>query len=54
MSAVARAVDEARKLVEAGFEYVTKIDESRISRKRKSILPLSGADISHKREKAFN
>jgi hypothetical protein len=54
VSAVARAVDEARKLVEAGFEYVTKIDESRISRKRKSILPLSGADISHKREKAFN
>lgn len=35
VSAVARTVDEVRKLVEAGFEYVTEIDGAKIFRKRK-------------------
>lgn len=35
VSAVARTVDEARKLVEAGFEYVTDIHGVKIFRKRK-------------------
>jgi len=34
-SAVAKTLDEARKLVEAGFEYVTDIDGSKLFRKRK-------------------
>jgi len=29
-SAVANSLDEARKLVEAGFEYVTDIDGSKL------------------------
>jgi integrase len=35
VSAIARTVDEARKLVEAGFEYVTEIDDAKIFKKRK-------------------
>ena len=35
VSAVAKTVDEARQLVEAGFEYVTAIDGIRLFRKRK-------------------
>ena len=34
-SAVAETVDEARKLIEAGFEYVTEMDEASLFRKRK-------------------
>jgi len=34
-SAVAKTLDEARKLVEAGFEYVTDIDGNKLFRKRK-------------------
>jgi len=34
-SAVAKSLEEARKLVEAGFEYVTDIDECKLFRKRK-------------------
>jgi integrase len=34
-SAVARNVDEVRKLVEAGFEYVTEMDGAKVFRKRK-------------------
>jgi predicted RNase H-like HicB family nuclease len=35
VSAVASTIDEARRLVEAGFEYVTEIDEIKIFKKRK-------------------
>jgi integrase len=35
VSAVARTVEEARKLVEAGFEYVTEVDGVKIFKKRK-------------------
>jgi len=34
-SAVAKTLDEARKLVEAGFEYVTDVDGNKLFRKRK-------------------
>jgi len=34
-SAVARTVEEARQLIEAGFEYVTEIEGTKIFRKRK-------------------
>ena len=34
-SAVAKTVDDARKLIEAGFEYVCDIDENKLFRKRK-------------------
>jgi len=34
-SAVAKTLDEARKLVEAGFEYVTDIEGNKLFRKRK-------------------
>jgi len=34
-SAVARSLDEARKLVEAGFEYVTDVEGNKLFRKRK-------------------
>jgi len=34
-SAVARNLDEARKLVEAGFEYVTDMEGYKVFRKRK-------------------
>jgi len=34
-SAVTKTVEDARKLIEAGFEYVTKMDEIRLFRKRK-------------------
>jgi len=34
-SAVAKTLDEARKLVEAGFEYVTDVGGSKLFRKRK-------------------
>jgi len=34
-SAVAKPLDEARKLVEAGFEYVTDMDGCKLFRKRK-------------------
>jgi len=34
-SAVARTVEEARRLVEAGFEYVTEMEGAKIFRKRK-------------------
>jgi len=34
-SAVARTVQEVRKLVEAGFEYVTEMDGAKVFRKRK-------------------
>lgn len=33
--AIAETVDEARKLIEAGFEYVTERDGVKIYRKRK-------------------
>jgi hypothetical protein len=32
---VAKTVDEASQLVEAGYEYVTEIDGSKLFRKRK-------------------
>ena len=35
ISVVAKKVDDTRKLIEAGFEYVTEIDDVRIFRKRK-------------------
>jgi hypothetical protein len=35
VSPVARTVDEARKLVEVGFAYVTEIDDVKIFRKRR-------------------
>jgi integrase len=35
ISAVARTLDEARKLIEQGFEYVCEIDEVKLFRKRK-------------------
>lgn len=35
VSAAARTVDEAGKLVEAGFEYITEIEDAKIFRKRK-------------------
>ncbi len=35
VSAIAKTVDEARKLVEAGFEYVTEFEGIKIFRKRK-------------------
>jgi len=34
-SAVAHNIDEARKLVEAGFEYVCEFNGSKLFRKRK-------------------
>ncbi len=34
-SAVARTVEDVRKLVEAGFEYVTELDGAKIFKKRK-------------------
>jgi len=34
-SAVAKTVDEARKLVETGFEYVTDFNDVKLFRKRK-------------------
>jgi len=34
-SAVARTVDEVRRLVEAGFEYVTEVEGAKVFRKRK-------------------
>jgi hypothetical protein len=34
-SATAKNVEEARKLVEAGFEYVCDFDETKLFRKRK-------------------
>ena len=34
-SAVARTVDDARKLIDARFEYVTEIDGVKIFRRRK-------------------
>jgi len=34
-SAVAKTLDEARKLVEAGFEYVTDIEGVSLFRKRR-------------------
>jgi len=34
-SAVAKSLEDARKLVEAGFEYVTDMDECKLFRKRK-------------------
>ena len=35
MHAVAKTVDDARKLIETGFKYVTEIDGVKIFRKRK-------------------
>jgi hypothetical protein len=34
-SAVAKTVDEAKSLIEAGFEYVTTYDDKMLFRKRK-------------------
>ena len=34
-SKVAKTVDEARELIEAGFEYVTDMDDVKIFRKRR-------------------
>ena len=34
-SAIAKTVDESRKLIEAGFEYVTEVDGVKLFRKRK-------------------
>lgn len=34
-SAVAETVEEATKLIEAGFEYVCEVDDARLFRKRK-------------------
>jgi integrase len=34
-SATARTIDEARKLIESGFEYVTEVDGIKLFRKRK-------------------
>lgn len=33
--AVVKTVDDARKLIEAGFDYVTEIDGVKLFRKRK-------------------
>jgi len=35
MHAIAKTVEDERKLVEAGFEYVTTMDGVKIFRKRK-------------------
>lgn len=35
ISKVAKTIDEARKLVEVGFEYVCKIQDVKLFRKRK-------------------
>ena len=35
VSKVARTIDEARKLVEVGFEYVCEIEDAKLFRKRK-------------------
>jgi len=35
VSRVAKTVDEVRKLVESGFEYVSTIEDTQIYRKRK-------------------
>jgi hypothetical protein len=35
VSAVARNVDEARKLIECGFEYICDVDGVKLFRKRK-------------------
>jgi hypothetical protein len=35
VSAIARNVDEARKLIEEGFEYVCEVDGVKLFRKRK-------------------
>jgi hypothetical protein len=35
ISATASTIDDAKKLVEAGFEYVTEVDGVRLFRKRK-------------------
>ncbi|RLI45064.1 site-specific integrase, partial [Candidatus Bathyarchaeota archaeon] len=35
VSAVARTVEKARELVEAGFEYVCDVDGAKLFRKRK-------------------
>lgn len=34
-SAVAKTVDEARRLVESGFEYITEMDGVKVFRKRR-------------------
>jgi hypothetical protein len=34
-SATAKTIDEAKKLIEEGFEYVTEIDGVKLFRKRK-------------------
>jgi len=34
-SAVARTLQEARQLIEAGFEYVTEMEGAKVFRKRK-------------------
>jgi hypothetical protein len=34
-SAVAKTIDEARKLIESGFEYVTELDGVKLFKKRK-------------------
>jgi hypothetical protein len=34
-SATAKTIEDAQKLVEAGFEYVTEIDSVKLFRKRK-------------------
>jgi integrase len=34
-SAVAKTIEEARKLIESGFEYVTELDGIKLFRKRK-------------------
>jgi hypothetical protein len=35
ISATANTIDDAKKLIEAGFEYVTEIDGVKLFRKRK-------------------
>lgn len=35
VSAVAKTIEEARRLVEAAFEYVTALEDVRLFRKRK-------------------
>ena len=32
---IAKSIDEATELIEAGFEYVTSIDDAKLFRKRK-------------------
>ena len=34
-SAIAKTLDEARQLIETGFEYVTEMDGTKLFRKRK-------------------